>query len=151
MFEDSAALMGLVFAFLGIFLGHVFHNPYMDGMASIAIGLLLMSVAWFLASRTKGLLMGEGVSPEDLTDIRRRVESDPAVIKAGDILTMYMGPKDLIINMGVCFVAGTTDQQMHDSIHRIESDLYEAFPETKRIYIEAETLAHVRNDTRPNE
>ncbi len=149
VFEDSAAIMGLIFAFLGIFLGHLFHNPYMDGLASIAIGLLLMSVAWFLASRTKGLLMGEGVGPEELTDIRRRVESDPAVEKAGSILTMYMGPRDLIINMGVCFVAGTTDRQMHDSIHRIETDLSNAYPETKRVYIEAETLAHVTNDADP--
>jgi cation diffusion facilitator family transporter len=151
MFEDSAAILGLIFAFLGIFLGHMFHNPYMDGLASIAIGLLLMSVAWFLASRTKGLLMGEGVSPEELMDIRQRVESDPAVEKAGNILTMYMGPKDLIINMGVCFVAGTTDKQMHDSIHRIETDLSKAYPETKRVYIEAETLAHATNDANPQE
>ncbi len=151
VFEDSAAMLGLVFAFLGIFLGHTFHNPYLDGTASIAIGLLLMSVAWFLASRTKGLLMGEGVSPEELVDIRRRVESDPAVEKAGNILTMYMGPQDLIINMGVSFVAGTTDRQMHDSIHRIEADLYKEYPQTKRVYIEVETLAHMTNDARPHE
>jgi cation diffusion facilitator family transporter len=151
VFEDSAAMLGLGFAFMGIFLGHLFHNPYIDGIASIAIGLLLMSVAWFLASRTKGLLMGEGVSPEELSDIRRRVEADPAVQKAGDILTMYMGPQDLIVNMGVCFVKGTTDQQMHDSIHRIEADLSSAYPEIKRVYIEAETLAHVTNDSCPQE
>jgi cation diffusion facilitator family transporter len=151
VFEDSAAMLGLVFAFIGIFLGHLFHNPYLDGIASVAIGLLLMSVAWFLASRTKGLLMGEGVSPEELADIRRRVESDPAVEKAGNILTMYMGPHDLIINMGVCFVSGTTDGQMHDSIHRIEDDLCLAYPETKRVYIETETLAHMANDACPHE
>lgn len=147
VFEDTAAMFGLVFAFMGIFLGHLFHNPYLDGIASIAIGLLLMSVAWFLASRTKGLLMGEGVSPEELADIRRRVESDPSVEKAGNILTMYMGPQDLIVNMGVCFIPGTTDQQMHDSIHRIEADLLTAYPETKRVYIETETLAHISDDT----
>lgn len=149
VFEDTAAMLGLVFAFLGIFLGHLFHNPYLDGVASIAIGLLLMSVAWFLASRTKGLLMGEGVSPEELCDIRRRVELDPAVEKAGNILTMYMGPHDLVINMSVCFVAGTTDHQMHDSIHRIEADLTAAYPETKRVYIEVESLAHVMDDPCP--
>jgi cation diffusion facilitator family transporter len=140
VFEDSAAMLGLVFAFLGIFLGHLFNNPYLDGLASIAIGLLLMSVAWILASRTSGLLVGEGVNPDQLADIRRRVESDPAVQRAGDILTMYMGPHDLLVNMGVCFIAGTTAEDMHESIRRIEADLRSAYPETNRVYIEAESL-----------
>ncbi len=140
VFEDSAAMLGLVFAFLGIFFGHMLDNPYLDGVASIAIGLLLMSVAWILASRTSGLLLGEGVNPEELDDIRRRVESDPSVERAGDILTMYMGSHDLLVNMGVCFVAGTTAEQMHEAIRRIESDLCSAYPEINRVYIEAESL-----------
>jgi len=138
--EDSAALLGLIFAFLGIFFGHMFNNPYLDGAASIAIGLLLMSVAGILASRTQGLLLGEGVNPDQLADIRQRVESDPAVERVGDILTMYMGPQDLIVNMGVCFIAGTTAEQMHAAIRRIEANLRSAYPETNRVYIEAESL-----------
>ncbi len=138
--EDSAAMLGLLFAFLGIFLGHYLGNPYFDGAASIAIGLLLMSVAWVLASRSKGLLIGEGVSPEELADIRRRVVSDPAVERAADILTMYMGPHDLLVNMGVCFVSGTSAEQMHEAIHRIEADLRSTYPETNRVYIEVESL-----------
>jgi cation diffusion facilitator family transporter len=140
VFEDSAAMLGLLFAFLGIFLGHMFHNPYLDGAASIAIGLLLMSVAWILASRTKGLLLGEGVTPDELTDMRRRVESDPAVERVGDILTMYIGPHDLLVNMGVGFVKGTTAEQMHEAIRRIEADLRSTYPATNRVYIEAESL-----------
>jgi cation diffusion facilitator family transporter len=139
--EDSAAMLGLVFAFLGIFFGHLFHNAYLDGAASIAIGLLLMSVAGVLAWRTQGLLLGEGVQADELVDIRRRVESDPAVERAGDILTMYMGPQDLLVNMGVCFAPGTTAEQMHAAIRRIEADLQGAFPETRRVYIEAESLS----------
>jgi len=138
--EDSAAMLGLIFAFLGISLSHMFDNAYLDGIASIAIGLLLMSVAGILASRSKGLLLGEGVNPDQLGDIRRRVESDPAVERAGDILTMYMGPQDLLVNMGVCFAPGTTAEQMHDAIHRIEADLSSAYPETNRVYIEAQSL-----------
>lgn len=141
--EDSAALLGLVFAFLGIFLGHLLSNPYLDGAASVAIGLLLMSVAGILASRTMGLLLGEGVNREQLADIRRRVESDPMVERAGDILTMYMGPDDLLVNMGVCFVRGATAEQMHEAIHRIETDLKSAYPETNRVYIEVESLSDV--------
>jgi cation diffusion facilitator family transporter len=147
--EDSAAMLGLIFAFLGIFLGHLFHNPYLDGVASVAIGLLLMGVAWFLASRTMGLLLGEGMSAEEIAEIRRRVESDPAVERACDILTMYMGPHDLLMNMGVCFVAGTTAEQMHEAIHRIEADLTSAYPETKRVYIEAESLPVVTTNATP--
>jgi cation diffusion facilitator family transporter len=138
--EDSAAMLGLVFAFLGIFLGHVFNNPYLDGAASIAIGVLLMSVAGILASRTKGLLLGEGVTPEELKDIWTRVESDPAVERAGLILTMYMGPHDLLVNMGVCFAEGTTAEQMHEAIRRIETNLKNTYPQINHVYIEAESL-----------
>jgi cation diffusion facilitator family transporter len=138
--EDSAAMLGLVFAFVGIFFGHMLNNPYLDAFASIAIGLLLMSVAGILASRSKGLLLGEGVNQDELVDIRRRVESDPSVERAGDILTMYMGPHELLVNMGVCFVAGTTAEQMHEAIRRIEADLIGVYPETTRVYIEAESL-----------
>ncbi len=138
--EDSAAMLGLVFAFLGIFLGHLFNNAYLDGVASIVIGLLLMSVAGILASRTMGLLLGEGVTPDELKDIWTRVESDPAVERAGMILTMYMGPHDLLVNMGVCFAAGTTAEQMHEAIRRIETDLKKAYPQINRVYIEAESL-----------
>ncbi|MCE5295534.1 MAG: cation diffusion facilitator family transporter [Euryarchaeota archaeon] len=146
--EDTAALLGLIFAFLGIFLGHLFNNPYLDGAASIMIGLLLMSVAWFLASRSMGLLLGEGMRPEEIADIRKRVEADPAVEHAGDILTMYMGPHDMLVNMGVCFVAGTTAEQMHEAIRRIEEDLRKAYPETNKVYIEAESLPALAAETR---
>jgi cation diffusion facilitator family transporter len=143
VFEDSAAILGLLFAFLGIYLGHLFNNPYFDGAASVAIGLLLMTVAWTLASRTQGLLLGEGVSPEQLADIRRIVESDPAVERAGDILTMYLGPDDLLVNMGVSFIRGITAEQMLEAIHRVEADLEAAYPETNRVYIEVESLPAV--------
>jgi cation diffusion facilitator family transporter len=147
--EDSAAMLGLIFAFLGIFLGHMFGNPYLDGAASMAIGILLMSVAGILASRTMGLLLGEGVNPAQLADIRRRVDSDPAVERAGNILTMYIGPHDLLMNMGVCFTPGTTAEQMHEAIRRIEADLCSAYPETNRIYIEAESLSAGAEDISP--
>lgn len=149
VFEDSAALLGLIFAFLGIYIGHMVNNPYLDGIASVAIGILLMSVAGILSSRSMGLLLGEGVNPDELLDIRRRVESDPAVEKACDILTMYMGPDDLLVNMGVCFVKGTTAEQMHEAVHRIEANLSGAYPQIKRVYIETESLPVGVTDTTP--
>ena len=138
--EDSAAMLGLVFAFLGIYFGHLLGNPYLDGIASIAIGLLLMSVAFILASETKGLLLGEGAGPEVLADIRRIVEADERVERAGDILTMYMGPHDLLVNLGVNFKRGTRAEEMHESIRTIEHEIATAHPECVRVYIEAESL-----------
>lgn len=138
--EDSAAMLGLIFAFLGVFFGHLLENPYLDGAASVAIGLLLMAVAFVLAFETKGLLLGEGADATVLADIRRRVESDAAVDRAGDILTMYMGPHELLVNLGVSFRPGTTAEAMHEAIARIETDLRGSYPECTRVYIEAESL-----------
>lgn len=138
--EDSAAMLGLAVAFLGVFFGHLFHNAYLDGVASIVIGLLLMSVAFLLASETKGLLLGEGADDATVADIRARVEADPAVQQAGDILTMYMGPHELLVNLGVSFTPGLPAEEMHEAIHRIEADIARSYPECTRVYIEAESL-----------
>lgn len=140
--EDSAAMFGLVFAFLGVFLGHLLQNPYLDGVASIVIGLLLMAVAFVLAFETKGLLLGEGSDPAMLADIRKRVESEPSVERAAEILTMYMGPHELVVNLGVCFRKGITVEQAHDAIHRIENNIQSEYPECTRVYIEAESLPY---------
>lgn len=138
--EDSAAMAGLVFAFLGVFFGHLLGNPYLDGAASIVIGVLLMSVAFVLAFETKGLLLGEGVDAATLADMRARIQADPAVSAVGDILTMYMGPYELLVNLGVNFKPGTTVEESHAAIQRIEADLTCAYPQCARIYIEAESL-----------
>ncbi len=138
--EDSAAMLGLVFAFLGVFFGHLFENPYLDGIASIAIGLLLMGVAFILAFETKGLLLGEGADAATIDELRAIVEADPAVDRAGDILTMYMGPHDLLVNLGVSFKKGTRAEAMHEAIARIEDAITGAHPECVRVYIEAESL-----------
>jgi cation diffusion facilitator family transporter len=140
LLEDGAAMLGLVFAFLGIFFGHLLGNPYLDGVASIGIGLLLMTVAFVLASETKALLLGEGVDAATLADIRRLVETDPAISCATGILTMYMGPYALLVNLGVYFKPGTRAEEMHEAIHRIESRIQGAYPECAHVYIEAESL-----------
>jgi len=138
--EDSAAMAGLVFAFLGVFFGHLLNNPYLDGAASILIGVLLMAVAFVLAFETKGLLLGEGVDKATLADMHRRIEADPAVSGVGDILTMYMGPHELLVNLGVQFEPGTSVEESREAIGRIEADIAGAYPECTRIYIEAESL-----------
>lgn len=139
--EDSAAMLGLIFAFLGVFFGHMLHNPYLDGIASIAIGLLLMGVAFILASETKGLLLGEGMDAAQLASVRGIVEGDEGVERAGDILTMYMGPHSLLVNLEVVFKDALSAEQIHDAIHRIERAIVAVHPEVTRVYIEVQSLA----------
>ncbi|MCE5203703.1 MAG: cation diffusion facilitator family transporter [Actinomycetia bacterium] len=138
--EDSAAMIGLIVAFLGVFFGHLLENPYFDGGASIIIGLLLMSVAWILGSETKGLLLGESADAATLARIREAVESDRAVERAGEILTMYMGPSELVVNLGVQFKSTLSAEEIHDAIHRIEDAVAAKQPECTRVYIEVESL-----------
>jgi len=139
--EDSAAMLGLLFALAGVFFGHLFKNPYLDGAASVAIGLLLMSVAFILAFESKSLLLGEGVDDSTLEDIKSRVTAVPAVERAGKILTMYIGPHNLLVNLDVCFKPGITDAEMHTAIQNIEKNIREVYPECSRIYIESQALA----------
>src|SRR5206468_3196038 len=91
VFEDSGALLGLAIAFCGVFFGRQLNNPYLDGVASIVIGLMLGLMATFLAYESKGLLIGEGVEREALRNLRALVERDKSIEKVSRLLTMYFG------------------------------------------------------------
>jgi cation diffusion facilitator family transporter len=141
IFEDTAALLGLFIAFLGVFLGHEFGNRYADGAASVAIGCMLAGVALWLATESKGLLVGEAAEPEMVESILRLVEEDPAVLHAGTALTMHLGPREVLLNLEVEFVEGLPAEDIHTAIHRMERRIRGHHPEVKRIYIEVEAVA----------
>jgi len=139
-FEDSAALVGLIIAFLGVFLGHLWNSPVPDGIASLAIGLLLAGVASFLVAQSRGLLLGESVDPEILADIRAIVGSDPAVVEAKYPLTMHLGPEEVLMNLEIDFRPGLPPGQITESIQRLEQEIRRRHPEVQRIFIEAHAL-----------
>jgi len=143
VFEDTAAMLGLVVAFLGVLLGQLTGSPYFDGAASVIIGLILAGIAWVLASESKGLLVGEAVEPTVLEVMNALVVADPAIEGVGVIRTMYVGPKDLLVNLDVAFCPGIDAAGMHASIARVESALKAAYPEVGNVYIEAASLARV--------
>src|SRR6185369_8450617 len=91
-FEDSAALLGLLVAFIGILFGRLVNSPYPDAVASIVIGFILGFVSFILAYESKGLLIGEGVDPETLNKLRALIEEDPDVEHVSRLLTMHFGP-----------------------------------------------------------
>jgi len=113
-------MLGLIFAFVGIFLAHQFENPYLDGVASVCIGLLLAAVAVVLAYESKGLLVGEGTDPQTLEKIRKLAEADPGVKKMLMPLTMHFGPDTVLL-----------------TVDRLEKSIRTQYPNIKHIYIEA--------------
>jgi len=143
--EDSAAMLGLAVAFLGVLLGDITGNPYFDGAASIVIGLLLMSVAWLLARESKGLLVGESSEPAELARMNEIVAGDVDVECVGDIKTMYLGPNDVLVNLDVAFRPQLHSAGIRGAVDRIEAALKAEFPHVSRIYIEADTLRRIES------
>ena len=141
LLDNLAAVAGLAFAFLGIFLGDRFGLPYLDGIASILIGLTLAAVAVVLVRESKGLLIGEGMDKQTLDRIRRLAESDQAVIRVAGPLTMYFGPESILLALDVEFENGLSAAEVTAAVDRLEKNIRTAYPRIKRIFIEAESLS----------
>ena len=146
LFEDTAALLGLTVAFFGVFLSHRLDAPWMDGAASIIIGCILIVAALWLAYESRSLLVGESADPEMIAEIRRIVVEDPSVTGLGVVLTMHLGPDDVLLNIEVKFTPGLPAEQIHEAVHRIERRINEPYPEVTRIFIEVEALGASRRD-----
>jgi cation diffusion facilitator family transporter len=140
LLEDSAALTGLLIAFLGVFLGEQFGIVYFDGIASILIGILLCCVAYFLGAESKSLLIGEAVSAETLREIREIAESDRGVEKALKILTIYIGPDDVAVTLELKFRKGIEAIEVRRAVREIEQGIRGRFPRIKHVFYEAESL-----------
>ncbi len=140
LFEDSSDVLGLFIAFLGVFLGHTFQNPYFDGLASVLIGLLLMAVAGALASQSKSLLLGEGVDAETVRQLVALTEADPAVVKSLRIATIYLGPEEITLVQGVAFHDDLTTDAINKAIVRIHAAVRQAYPAIKHAYLQPVAL-----------
>jgi cation diffusion facilitator family transporter len=148
LFEDTAALLGLLVALAGVFLAHQFNEPHFDGIASIVIGLILGVVAVVLAYESRSLLIGEGASPEVMARIRAIVTSDPAVSEIKQFLTLHFGPADVLLTMNLRFQKEFTASEVAEVIARLEDKIHAQFPEINHIFIETESLRQV-SEARP--
>ncbi|MEM8899394.1 MAG: cation diffusion facilitator family transporter [Bacteroidota bacterium] len=142
IFEDSAALLGLVVALLGVFLGHTFQEPLFDGIASIVIGAILAAIAILLAYESKALLIGESAEPEIRASVTKLVMADEAVHKMNPPLTMHFGPENVLLALDVEFKDEMTSDEIEESIRRLEQQIRESHGIVKRIFIEAKAIAN---------
>lgn len=138
VFEDTAALIGVVIAAAGLLLAHFTGWAQWDGVASLAISLLLGSVAFFLAYEMKELLVGEAASRENRSAIRAATLSVREVSSIGRLLTMQLSPHEILVNMDVHLDDGLTTDQAEAVIDNIEAAIQEDVPEATRIFIELE-------------
>ena len=138
--EDSAALLGIAIAAAGIALGHYLNNPYIDPVASILIGLLLIGAAFMLARETGGLLVGEGIDHDQLAALKALFLREPALDSVTSLRTMQMGPDDVLLAASVQFRRGMPIDQVEQAIGRIEAAVAAEHPEIRHIYFDASAL-----------
>ncbi|MCW8962615.1 MAG: cation diffusion facilitator family transporter [Gammaproteobacteria bacterium] len=138
LFEDSAALLGLLIALLGVWLAQVTGNAMFDGIASILIGLILGGTAIWLAIETKGLLIGERANREVVDSIRRIAASFDEVETVNELLTMHMGPEYILVNISIRFRRGQLTREIETVIQDIDTAVKESNSSVKRIFVEAE-------------
>jgi divalent metal cation (Fe/Co/Zn/Cd) transporter len=138
--EDSAAIFGLCIALGGIFLTYLTGHSVFDGVASIIIGIILALVALVLFYETKSLLIGEGVSNADLKKIKEAIATVPEVKEVVNILTMHLGPEDILVNLDINFANGLSTDQVEQAIDKVEQAIRKELPAVKKISVEAESL-----------
>lgn len=140
LFEDSAAMLGLLAAFVGVLAGQLLDLPILDGVASIVIGLILCVVAVFLAYESKGLLIGEGLDDRTRSDILKFVEGDPDVSRLERALSMHFGPMDVLLTLEIVFRSDLSAAQTALAIERLDRAIRAAHPEVRHIFVEAQAL-----------
>ena len=146
LMEDTAAMIGLTFALVGITLAHVLEMPVFDGLASIAIGCVLASAATLLAWETKSLLIGEAASPHLIRGVRQIVGAQRGILRTNEVLTMHLGPSDVLVNVSVDFHDNLDSAEIERSVSEMESRIKMLFPEVSRLFIEVQSWqAHMQS------
>jgi cation diffusion facilitator family transporter len=136
LFEDSTAMVGLVFAALGVGLRQLTGSPVWDGAASIAIGVLLVVVAVKLGLDSKDLLIGRAASPEMERLIRSEIESAPGVDSLLELQTMHMGPDSLIVGARVALKDELGANEAEDLADELDRRLSEKLPLQPHVFID---------------
>ena len=147
--EDSAALAGLIVAFLGVFFGHLFNNPYFDGAASLVIGVILAVVAVFLAYESRGLIVGESVDTRIREGIKKIAEADNAVKQVRRTLDHAFRTRPGSAQYRHRIRPRTAGSELALAVDRLEANIRKEYPMIKSIFIEAEAFKEKKGETPP--
>ncbi len=138
LFEDSAAMLGLIVAMIGIALSQWLDMPFLDGVASVLIGVILAATAALLAYEAKGLLIGEGVEPEVRDGILAILNQQDDILQVNELRSMHLGPEEVLLTISVDFAGNLSADQVEAAISTMEREIKSGYPDVKRLFIEAQ-------------
>ncbi len=141
LFEDTAAMLGIIVAFGGIWLGQVTGAAWLDGAASVVIGVILAVTAALLAYECKGLLVGESAAKPVVESLRALARNHSNDATVNELLTMQLGPEDVLVTMSLDFASGLSADDVERLVSELESKIKVAHPEVTRVFIEAQSFA----------
>ncbi len=147
--EDTADLTGLTLAFLGIFLGHTLGLPWLDGVASIAIGLVIAAVAVVMLIETHGLLIGEPARSELMTSVRERAAREPGVERVAGSSSLHIGPEEIVVVLDLVFAADAGAVDVMRGAAAIREDLRREHPDVSRVLFEPVAVEATGSAQRP--
>jgi len=140
LLEDSGAIVGLLLAITGISLSAITGEPRFDAIATLLIGVLLITIAVFLALELKSLLIGESASYSDQTSIKEAIEAAPEVTHVIHMRTQHLGPDELLVAAKVEFRRDLTTEGLAAAIDSAEVRLREAVPTARVVYLEPDLV-----------
>jgi cation diffusion facilitator family transporter len=135
LFEDSAALIGIVVAAGGIFLADALALPVFDGIASIVIGLVLAATSALLARESKGLLIGERADPRIAAAIEQLAAAEPGLVGANGILTIHLAPDQIVVALSLEFDDALRTPDIEAAVARLEQRVRDAFPQVVALFV----------------
>jgi cation diffusion facilitator family transporter len=135
LLEDSAALMGIGLASAGVIASGFFHITWADGAASIAVGLLLASVAWVLANETRSLIAGEAVAPIVMERLKEALARIDCITKLEEVATLHLGPGAILVALTLAFRRNSTTDMIEDAIREITKELQKADERIVYVYV----------------
>jgi len=141
LFEDGAAVLGLLIVFILMLLSHNLNLPFLDGLASVLVGLLLVFVSFILARESRSLLMGEGFTPETQQKIEDFIEQDQDVLSLISQLSTYQSPKEVLLMLIIEFKEELTTKALTSAIERLRDNIKREFPLVRFVIIQPQQIA----------